>query len=385
MGVLALIAALGTACGMATPIAKNPTRNLLHITAPGCSSAVAQSHTLADVRTDMISVPGSPFGIVSSRNGVWSFFTVGSTISASHGPFVPVLDRQTSVPGQPLGLALTHNGRYLLAADGSGAVVINVSNLEEMNGQNAVVGMLPSSGGDGAIEVLVSPDDRYAFVTLEDSDDMAVFDLGKALAQGFGPQDFVGTVPLGEAPVGMAVSPDGRWIYATSEGALGLRGAGDGTLSVINLAKAETDPDHAVAATVMAGCSPVRVIAAQDGQTVWVTARGSNTLLGFSSSALIANPSHALVARVQVGEAPVGLAMIRSDTRIVVADSARFGGATADLAVVDLAAALAGRPALLGTIPAGRFPREMAVHGNTLLVTNYTSDQLQSVDIDTLP
>ena len=384
MGLSALLAALCTACGMATPIAKNATRTHLHITAPGCSTAVAQSHTLADVRTDMISVPGSPFGVVSSRSGVWSFFTVDTTISASHGSLVPVLDRQTSVPGQPLGLALTHNGRYLLAADGSGAVVINVSNLEEMNSQNAVVGTL-TSVGSGAIEVLVSPDDRYAFVTLEDTGDMAVFDLAEALSRGFGPQDMVGTVPLGEAPVGMAVSPDGHWIYATSEGAPGLRGAGDGTLSVINLAKAETDPDHAVAATVIAGCSPVRVIAAPNGQTVWVTARGSNTLLGFSSSALIANPSRALVARVQVGEAPVGLAIVRNDTRIVVADSARFGGAMADLAVVDSAAALAGRPSLLGTIPAGQFPREVAVHGNTLLVTNYASDQLQAVDIDTLP
>ncbi len=316
---------------------------------------------------------------------MWSFFSVDSTISASHGSFVPVLNRQTSVPAQPLGLALSHNGRYLLGADGSGAVVINVSNLEEMNGLNAVVGTLTSSGGEGAIEVVVSPDDRYAFVTLEDNHDMAVFDLGKALAHGFGPQDFVGTVPLGEAPVGMAVSPDGHWIYATSEGTLGLRGPGEGTLSVINLTKAETDPNHAVAATVIAGCSPVRVIVAQNGQTVWVTARASDTLLGFSSSALIANPNHALVASVQVGEAPVGLAMTRNDTRIVVADSARFGGATADLAVVDAAAALAGRPALLGTIPAGRFPREMAVHGNTLLVTNYGSGQLEAVDIHTLP
>jgi hypothetical protein len=55
--------------------------------------------------------------------------------------------------------------------------------------------------------VAVSPDDRFAFVTLELSDSMAVFDLRKALASGFGPADFVGTVPLGTAPVGLAMSP----------------------------------------------------------------------------------------------------------------------------------------------------------------------------------
>jgi DNA-binding beta-propeller fold protein YncE len=332
----------------------------------------------------MLSVPGSPFGVISNPHGVWSFFSVGSTISASEGSFLPVLDRHVSVPGDPLGEALTHNDRYLLAADGSGAVVINVGSLEK-SAPNAVVGTLTSPGGSGAIEVLVSPDDRYAFVTLEDTGDMAVFDLAKALAHGFGPQDVVGTVPLGEAPVGMAVSPDGHWIYATSEGTPGLHGPGDGTLSAINLTKAETDPRHAVAASVIAGCSPVRVVAAHDGRTVWVTARASNALLGFSASALLADPSHALVAQVHVGEAPVGLAMTRNGTRIVVADSARFGGARADLAVVDTSAALAGRPALLGTISSGRFPREMAVHGNTLLVTNYSSGQLQAVDIRTLP
>ena len=67
----------------------------------------------------------------------------------------------------------------------------------------------------------VSPDNRFAFVTLELSDSLAVFDLRKALASGFGPADFVGTVPLGTAPVGLAVSPDGRWIFATSDSGKG--------------------------------------------------------------------------------------------------------------------------------------------------------------------
>ena len=45
------------------------------------------------------------------------------------------------------------------------------------------------------------------------------------------------------------------------------------------------------------------------------------------------------------------------------ADSNRFHalGARSDLSVVDVAAALAGRPAVIGRIPAGRFPRR--AHG----------------------
>lgn len=232
-------------------------------------------------------------------------------------------------------------------ADGSGALVIDVARAERGAG-DAVVGVLSSPAGQGAAEVAISPDGRYAFVTLEISDSLAVFNLHKALTSGFGRSDFVGTVPLGIAPVGLAVSPDGRWIYATSQtGKAGpSTGRGTGTLTAINLRRAETKPAAAVVATVPAGCSPVRVITSADGSVLWVTARGSDAVLGFSAPRLQADPRHALEAHVRVGEAPVGLALADDGRRLVVADSNRFRakGAAPNLAVVDVRAALAGRP-----------------------------------------
>ena len=122
---------------------------------------------------------------------------------------------------------------------------------------------------------------------------------------------------------------------------------------------------------------------------VWVTARESDRLLGFSAARLRTDPAHSLIASVEVGEAPVGLALVDHGSRIVVADSNRFGaaGAASSLAVVDVAAALAGRPALLGYFPAGGFPREMALEpaDRTLLVTNYSSQQVEAVDVAGLP
>ena len=55
--------------------------------------------------------------------------------------------------------------------------------------------------------------------------------------------------------------------------------------------------------------------------------------------------------------------------------------------MVDTAAALAGRHAVVGAIPSGKFPREMAVIPalGTLLVTDYASDQLEALAIGTLP
>ena len=122
---------------------------------------------------------------------------------------------------------------------------------------------------------------------------------------------------------------------------------------------------------------------------LWVAARGSDALLAFSAASLQTDPSRALVADVPVGKAPVGLALARAGTLIVAADSNRFapGFPVSNLAVVSVAAALDGRPALLGYLPAGRFPRDVAASasGSVLLVANYASGQAETVNAAALP
>jgi DNA-binding beta-propeller fold protein YncE len=361
--------------------------------APGCSIATASAATLRTVPTSLERVPGTPFGVVVTANGRWSFVTLPSTgavgVFRIGHPALPSLVRQVGTSGQPLGEALTPSGRYLLAADDAdGAIVIDVSRAES-GGAGALLGILGGRSAGGAIEVAVSPDGRFAFVSLEDSASIAVYNLQRGLADRFGQADLVGMIPVGMAPVGLAVSPDGRWLYATSELAAGGPQSGQGTLTVISLDRAETDPAGSVVSTVDAGCSPVRVVTSADGSVVWVTARESDRLLGFSAARLRTNPAQSLIADVQVGEAPVGLALVGSGTRIVVADSNRFGApnATSSLAVVSVPAALAGRPGLVGYLPAGGFPRQMALEpdGQTLLVTNFTSQQLEAVGLADLP
>ena len=136
------------------------------------------------------------------------------------GSAVPRLVRQIPVSGQPLGVTLTPDGRYLLAANGSGAAVVSVQAAEQ-GSRNAVLGTLSSSAvgpaAGGAIEVATSRDGRFAFVSLEGSDKIAVFNLQQALASHFRTSGFVGDVPAGVAPVGLAVSPNGDWLYSTSE------------------------------------------------------------------------------------------------------------------------------------------------------------------------
>ena len=385
------------------------------------------------MRTAMLAVGGSPFGVAVTPDGRYGFAALSGPDAGS--PVIdvlrmpatvagrPALVRSIPVAGQPLGEAITPDGRYLLAADGAGAVVISVARAESGTA-GAVLGTLTAPTGTGsgtgapgsAIEVAISPDGRYAFVTLEYDQRAAVFSLGGAVSRGFGSADYVGSIPLGQAAVGLAVSPDGRWLYATSEvAAPGQHPAGiaapaggsgpaltasqaaragimpgepPGTLTLIDLPRAEADPAHSVVATVKAGCQPVRVVTAANGTQVWVTARASDDLLCFSAARLATDPSRALAAVVRVGEAPVGLAAVRDGTLIVVADSDRFSapGAHADLTVISVADALGGRPAVVGDIPAGQFPRDMtAAPDGTVLVSNFSSGQVETVDTATIP
>jgi serine/threonine-protein kinase len=359
---------------------------------PGCLTSSAQAPLLRKIRFNLVRVPGQPWAVAVTANGRWSFLTLtggpGSSIAVVQNGtgLAPSLVRSIPVSGTPRGATLTPDGRYLLAADGSGAVVINVAQAEQ-GGPNPVAGSLTSPGGSGGDQVRVTPDGHFAFVTLQSSNALAVFNLQAAIASGFGSSHLVGTIPLGLGPVGISISPDGRWLYATSQNR--SKDSQQGGLSVIDVREAETDPAAALKATVPAGCVPIRVITSGAGQYVWVTARDSNALLAFSAAKLLSDPQHALIARVRVGQGPIGLTTADHGNRIIVADSNLHTrkGATANLAVVSMPAALAGKPALLGVIPAGLLPRQFAMEpdGATLLVTDSTSQQLQAVDVTNLP
>jgi DNA-binding beta-propeller fold protein YncE len=281
------------------------------------------------------------------------------------------------IAGVQKGDAITNNGQYVLAAENGGAVVINTN--AALDGAPSIVGFLASPGGSGAAQVVLSADDTYAFVTLQNSAQLAVFNLQAALTDGFGSAAaFVGDVPLGPSPEGLAAA--GGMLFAASE---------SGKLNVLSMSTAETDPAHAVTATVNAGCAPARALVSANQQVLWVTASGSNALLGFSIPKLSTDPSQALIAAVPVGESPLGMVFVDGGARMLVADSNQHNvaGQTSSIAVIDTAKALAGRPALLGYVSTGALPRQFALEegGKTMLITVTNSNQLQAINVADLP
>jgi serine/threonine protein kinase len=311
----------------------------------------------------------SPFAVKEDHGGRYSFTSVhdGIEVRLNRPGQAPELIRTIPVPGTNKGLALTSDGRYLLAANGRGATVIKASNAES-GASPMVAGTLQSPGGGNAVGIQVSPDDHYAFVTLQSSAQMAVFNLRQALASGFGRKAFVGYVPLHIQPVGIS-APSGQWLYVTSFQRSKGHSPSVGTLSVVDWKKAETDPSHSVVSTVDAGCSPARVVVTQHGSIVWVTARDSNTLLAFSASLLRSDPAHALRASLPVGPQPIGLTPIDGGAKLIVSDSNSDSSRSGELAVVSTAAALNGGHAVLGVVPVAGQPRQLTLAGGTVLVT----------------
>ena len=355
--------------------------------APGCSTAVAPAPTLHNYETKFVSTPGAPFGVATSRNGRFAFVAGEFLQVYSLASATPEFVREDSLFSDESfsGLTLSPNGRYLVAASGTGVIVFDVAQLEH-GGAGPTSGLVGTLIGDGqsSIEAAFSPDGHYVFVTFEDKDDLQVFKFADAVAHNFSSASYLlGSVPLGVAPVGVAVSPDGRYLYATSEERNSSQT--EGTLTTIDLAEAERSPSQAVVSTVSAGCSPVRVVTTS--RSVYVTARESDEVLEFSASRLVTDPHGALEDRVRVGEAPVGLALADGDSTIVVGDSDRFDvpGTSANLAVVKIADD--GTLTLAGYLEpprwSGLFPRDMTStpDGSTVLISDFDSYQLEAVKI----
>lgn len=361
----------------------------LNARASGCT-APTQAATLA--------VPGHPFTAVASQDGCWLF--VSLAIDRGHGAVAVLrnqdgmfrLDHVTPLPAPAYGESISPDGTLLAVAGRNGASVFDVAELEHA-GDHPLLGWLRDSRGAQAVYTLISNDGRLLFVSQERAHAISVFDLAKARGNGFHHEALIGRIPMALAPVGLAQSPDGRWLYATSE--VAPPGAGlaatckpetdgermhpPGLLFRIDVAKVAREPRRAVLGAVAAGCNPVRVAVAPSGGQIWVTARGSNALLEFHADDLQAKAGQSGYASFAIGASPVGVVVRRDGRQVWVALSSRFGSATAGqlagLSLVD------GQPGKLMQAPAAGFPREVSFlpDGRTLVATLYEDDQVELI------
>jgi DNA-binding beta-propeller fold protein YncE len=362
-----------------------------------------------------IDVPGNPFQALPSGDGCWVFVSIPP--GPARGPAKIgvlrraggslTLERVMPIDGNPTGMVLTHDGRMLIVADGPRVAFIDVEKLTTTRG-DAVLGYLNEPGRLGRIYANVTRDDRTLFVADENAETISVIDLAQTRASHFHASSIVGKISTGAAPIALTFSPDEKLLYTTSQAApKALNWAVEckreggaatdttpvnpqGAILIVDAARAKSDPAHSVVGAVPAGCSPVRLVLSPSGDRAYVTARNSNALLVFDRVKLTSDPAHARIGSVTVGTAPVGIAVVDSGRKIIVTNSNRFGGSRNDqqtLTVVDAAKIGSADSSILGSIPAGAFPREMRVtpDGTTLIITNFASGSIETIDLTRLP
>ena len=368
-----------------------------------------------------LNLPGRPFEALASPDGCWIFVSMlpaqsRRNFSGTIDGGIAVVQRDSGklrirrievvslTSAGSTGIVLTHDGKLLIAAAGDIVGFLDVGRLESGKG-DPVLGIVRDGERAGSVYVDVSADDRLAFVSDEGLRQVTVIDLEQARRTRFAQSSVVGAIPVGTAPVGLAVSGDNRSLYITSEAwhrttewpvschpetpaQYTERLWAEGALSVVSIEKAAKNPADAVLASIPAGCSPVRVQLSPDSARAYVTARNSNAVLVFSTARLVSDPAHALLATVPVGTAPVGVAVVDNGKIVIATDSSRFGGSGGqDLSVIDASRIQNGSAAVKGTIPAGGFPRELHTtpDGKSLLLTNFDSQELELFDLSRLP
>ena len=359
-----------------------------------------------------VSMPGHPFSTIASPDGCWLFVSVtSSNPKSSNG--VALLRRADGrltltkvfpVEASPTGMVITHDGKLLIVADDEYVVFMDVMRLTSGHG-DPILGYISDGRFSGSVYANVTPDDKFLFVSDENTEKISVINLAKARAEGFKETATVGTIPVGMAPIALTFSPDGKWLYTTSqiapkslnwpvackpEGsdpATSKEEYAQGAIIIVDVAHAQTDPAKSIVSNVPAGCSPVRLAISPSGDRVYVTARNSNSLLTFDTNAMRSDTEHAQLGKVPVGSSPVGVAVVDAGKFVLVTNSNRFAKdqtARQTLTVIDASRVSEGQAAILGSLPAGIFPREFgqSPDGRTLFVANHLSNELEVIDVN---
>jgi len=373
----------------------------------------------------LIEVPGNPFQAIPTGDGCHIFVSLvgpvepgdprrppqpgapmGGVAVVSRVGGEPSLTGVIRLEGSPYGMALTHDGRLLIVTSDDRVAFIDPERLIA-GSADSLLGYLNDSPMAGRMYANVTPDDRWLFLSDESARAISVVDLSKARASGFESSAVIGQIPVGRAPIALTFSKDHQFLYTTSQIAPSAYGwppvcsapgsdaarqgarYAEGALLVVDVERATHDPANAVVGAVSAGCNPVRLVTSPSGDVAYVTARTDNVLLAFDTTKLLADPAHALIGRVPVGDAPVGVAVLNEGARIAVTNSNRFGNSNApqSLTIIDPQKIASGEAAVLGTVAAGVFPRELIVTEDqrTLLLTNFGSKTLAVMDVMRLP
>jgi YVTN family beta-propeller protein len=169
------------------------------------------------------------------------------------------------------------------------------------------------------------------------------------------------TIPVGNQPYGVSVSPDGEKVYVVNG-----NGGSSGSVSIINTAT------NNVTATITVGTSGNCPAISPDGSKVYVTNWNS------SSVSAINTATNTVTATITVGSNPDGICMSPDGSKVYVANGGDNHGNT--VSVINTATNTVSATITVGTNPDGI---AVSPNGSTVYVANQNSNSVSVIDAAT--
>lgn len=281
---------MGTApaCGGARGLVFTPDLRAAYL---ACTSnnQIAMYSVAADgalTRAGQIDFPG-PFGIAIAPNGrtLYAGAVGDNTLVSFHVESDGQLTRLNSVVsgGAPpaKGVAVTPDGRFVYVAHGDPKTTIeNVVTGFALDADGSLGSKVAeASNGAGGAEAVITPDGRFLYVAAGGSDRVFGYriraDGSLAAVPG-------GSFPTGDGPEGLAVSPDGRWIFnAAPRPGLMVELTGSVTGWAIGADGALTEVEQLIPDE---GDRPVGIEFAPDGRHLYISNYSKDKVFVFSIS-----------------------------------------------------------------------------------------------------
>jgi YVTN family beta-propeller protein len=248
-----------------------------------------------------------------------------------------VIEITIPVADNPLDIAMTADGKTAYVGQFTAGKIAEISH-------NVIV--RSAAIGNGVAGLALSKDGTRLYVGLSNENALAVVDT-KDLS-------VLKKIPVGTYPIGVRLSPDGRWVGVACNLSSTFVAVSTGDFSTTSVA---------------VGAQPYYLAITADSKRAWVNGYGANDVSAIDVAAPAAGPLKLSVAgHVVVGTNPVGLALSRDDKQLWVAN---WGDGT--ISVVSTSALT-----VTSTRRVGNQPYWVAIHplDGSVLVSNYGSEML---------
>jgi YVTN family beta-propeller protein len=296
-----------------------------------------------------------PLGIALSSDGRRAAILLSGYLTQG----VQLIDRTTGAsqlleqPAAFVGVAISPDGRTVYASGGNEDAVYRYDWSDATATIRDTLVLAERHGDQGGrypAGIAVSPDGRWLYAAENLADSVAVVDLAT--------KRVIGRYASGRYPYGVAVARTGD-VYVSAWGA-----------STVTAYAAQRDGALRTRAQFAAGRHPSAMVLSADDSRLFVASASTDRVLAIDtrSGATVAVLRDPPPAGPSEGSTPNALALSPDGARLYVAEADNNAVAVFDLSHATGSAAAAGRDSLVGRIPTDWYPTALAAVGDSLIV-----------------